>query len=99
MARGVRVTDWLGNQWADCFAKMGANLIKVDDHIVKETKMKLAEAISRAKFVAWTSLHVSITKKWDDLDEQGKNCYYSSTAQAAGTQNRQLRRAHLHRQA
>ena len=67
--RDLRITDWLGNQWADVFAKLGASQIKVEDHVVKETKARLADAIDRAKYVAY----ISITKKWGDLDEQGTN--------------------------
>ena len=39
---GIRITDWLGNQWADVFAKLGASQIKVEDHVVKEAKARLA---------------------------------------------------------
>ena len=33
---------------------------------------KLAEAIARAEYVAWTSVNTSVAKKWDDLDEHAK---------------------------
>ena len=54
----IPIVDWLGNKWADLFAKMGARSIMVDHDTVLQTKAKLAEAIARAKYVYWAALQV-----------------------------------------
>ena len=64
--------SWLGNQWADMFAKLGAQSIMVRPQIIKNTQQRLKEAVEEAKYIAWASVHILRSKLWGEHDENCK---------------------------
>ena len=46
------------NQWADYFAKMGAMSIAVPEQQAMETKLRLRDAIQRAKYYALAATQI-----------------------------------------
>ena len=51
------------------------------ESIGKTTKARLAEAVGRARYVAWVSLNISISGKWDEVNEEGDKVRYQVVKQ------------------
>ena len=60
----------------------------VDDSVVEVTQARTAGAIARAKNVAWTLVHISTAKRWDDLEDKGKKVIYQVGGATGAAENR-----------
>ena len=70
--KNISMGDWIGNQWADAFAKWGASQIEVPSSVVAATKAKMQEAVVSAKYVAWASMRIASAQYWEQRDGYGK---------------------------
>ena len=65
---GVR--SWLGNAWADFFATVALHEITLSPNFGKGLEGRIAEAVSRASFVAWAGKKVLSSGKWSATEEE-----------------------------
>ena len=71
LAGRLPLADWIGNQWADHFAKEGARFHRVAASHVQECSNYVERMRNRAKFMAWTLAKISASKRWDEVDTSG----------------------------
>ena len=71
LEQGLRVDHWIGNQWADFFAKAGAQQHRVEARRVEHFTDYVARMLARARFMAWALSRISASGRWDDRDSDG----------------------------
>ena len=73
MARQLPTHARLSNQWADLFAKAGAQQHRVDARRVEQFTDYVTRMLARAKFMARARPRISASGRWDDRDSDGAN--------------------------
>ena len=70
IGRGVGVRSWLGNAWADFFATVALHEVTLSPNFGKGLQGRIAEAVSRASFVAGAGKKVLSSGKWSATEEE-----------------------------
>ena len=60
----------MGNAWADFFATIALHEVTLSPNFGKNLEGRIAEAVSRASFVAWAGKKVLSSGKWSATEEE-----------------------------
>ena len=60
----------MGNAWADFFATIALHEVTLSPNFGKSLEGRIADAVSRASFVAWAGKKVLSSGKWSATEEE-----------------------------
>eukprot|EP00974_Lingulodinium_polyedra_P067589 6545398-Lingulodinium_polyedra.AAC.1 len=71
VAKGIiGYMDWLGNAWADFFAKQGAERHRAAPSDVEALKASMGFALRWGRAVSWSLEHIVGSGRWEDKEEE-----------------------------